>query len=139
MGLTLMIAVVIVYTTSVGASATISRGNVVYDQVKEVSISHTSWKVTYIIDLSVYDNLFQESFKHLSTVATEIWDIMNDQHSVSQLTAGVDFGPQYRMIYKRIQQVNSTKDRLLETLDEYKSLRPRTERSLLPFVGEVYR
>ena len=136
--LPLMIAVVTLYITPAEAASTISRGNVVFDQVKEVSISHTSWKVTYIIDLSVYDNLFQESFKHLSTVATELWDIMNAQHSVSQLTAGVDFGPQYRMIYKRLQQVNDTKDRLMETLEEYKSLRPRTERSLLPFVGEIY-
>ena len=123
----------------VRAGSTVTRGNVVFDRVKEVSISHTSWKVTYVVDLGIYDDLFEESFQHLGTVAAEVWRIIEaNQNETKDHEGPLNFGPQYNMLYRRLQQVNGTKDRLLATLEEYKSLRPRSERALLPFIGSIY-
>ena len=125
-----------------GAPSTVARGNVVFNHIKEVSISHTSWKLTYIIDLSVYDDLFSKSFKHLEKVATEVWGLIEKETNRNgSEDTGLSFDPQYRTLYRRLQQVNHTKDALLETLNEYKSLRPRSDRrkrAVASFVGSWY-
>ena len=125
-----------------GVPSTVARGNVVFNHIKEVSISHTSWKLTYVIDLSVYDNLFDQSFKHLEKVAAEVWGLIKKETNRNGSDdTGLSFDPQYQTLYRRLQQVNHTKDALLETLNEYKSLRPRSDRrkrSFLPFVGDIY-
>ena len=140
-GLLATVTTVCFYAAEVhGVPSTVARGNVVFNHVKEVSISHTSWKLTYVIDLSVYDNLFATSFKHLEKVAAEVW-VLKETNRNNESDIGFSFDPQYRALYRRLQRVNQTKDALLETLNEYKSLRPRVDRrrrSFLPFVGNLY-
>ena len=109
-----------------------ARGNIIFDKVKEISISRASWKVTYIIDMTVYDNLFEKSFQHLDKAATEVWRLIQ-----TATDERINFDPQYRMLHRQLEQINITKNQLLDTLDEYKSLRPRHERSLLGFGGDI--
>ena len=114
-------------------TTTTTRGNVVFDKIKEITISQASWKVTYVVDLGVYDSLFKDSYVHLSTAAEQVWDLIGKSKNESYF----NFDNQYKMLARRLEQVNNTKNRLVETLEEYKSLRPRQERALLGFLGDA--
>lgn len=125
----LLIATTWLLETSQGV---VTQGSIAFDRVKEISISHSYWRVTYVIDLSVYDDLFEKSFKYVGTTAAAVWKIITLNNLNKDL---VNFNPQYKLLHDQMVHMNDTKDRLMATLDEYKSLRMRSQRAIVPVIG----
>ena len=110
----------------------VTRGNVVFNKVSEVTVSRSYWKVTFILDLSVYDGIFDESFAYINKAASTTWDVITHHENYKD----VDFNHHYTAVHEQIKHLNETRSRYVKMFENYKTLSSRGKRSLIPFLGE---
>ena len=99
--------------------------------MSEVSISHSFWKISLIVDLLPYKQLLMGSIRDLRTV-TKLTFRTIQEHSPSFTSTHIGH---FNDINNAVAHLNKTRRKLEETFKSYTLLR-RRKRGLFNFLGE---
>ena len=113
--------------------------NVIFDKISEVSITRATWTITFILDLTSYDGLFQSCNEYLNDISTVVHNALLHQGGTSSsptLTPGRYQKP-ILAIHEELAELNATRDRFYSTYIRYKAIHSRQKRSLIPVIGDL--
>ena len=108
--------------------------NLIFDPIAEVSVSRASWKLTYILELEIYDNLFRECQVYLQNMTDLSFKIMN---RYMDLKNGTGMDMPFASLHYHIQHLNESKMTFFDAYRNYKALHSREKRALIPFIGDI--
>lgn len=109
------------------------RNNVVYRKINDVTTTRSTWTVTMVIDLDPYTALLNKLAKSIKeTRSTIVHVIARNPPGRSAIVND------FRSLMTELSTLEKTQFELLERFLEYHSLKPRTKRSLLPFIGKAF-
>ena len=115
--------------------------NVIFHKQAEVSLSQTDWKLTLVVDLNVYQNLFHKTLSYISRVEEATWDTAQKHLSDSQ----AEYAKHFMHLRNEVQLINNITDKIKAKFDSYNSLNTvndshnrRFRRGLFNFMGSIY-
>ena len=121
------IAMVLTQTTS----KIILRKNLVINEIAEISVAHSSWKISLIIDTIPYKKLLMASLRDLRLVSKlTLKTINNNSGSFSSAHIG-----HFNDINNAVVHLNKTRRNLETTFKSYTLLK-RRKRGLFNFIGD---
>lgn len=88
-------------TTSL--SELITHNNVIFHKNSEITISRHSWKLCYVIDLSIYDIIFGDSLSYINVAINQTNRIINTH---KQNSYNYDFSGHYVNLLNKLINLN---------------------------------
>lgn len=120
----------LIMTTQTTSKLSIHK-NIIINQIKDISVSHSTWRISLIVDLIPYKKLMMSSLRDLRLVSKLTLKTI-DNNSGSFTSAHIDH---FKDIADSIAHLNKTRTNLENTLRNYTLLRKR--RAIFGFVGEA--
>ena len=108
--------------------------NVVFDKIAEVSIARATWRITFVLDLAVYDHLFDEVSTYIDEVAATTNRTIYNQLNV---TENMDWMSPFHALQDQLQHLNDTKQDFYRTFKNYQTLHQRRRRAIIPVVSDL--
>ena len=122
------------------SSALFMKENVFFLKTNEVALSRSSWRLTMVADLGVYDDFFDRTLNYIQRVDQAAWDSYR-----KFVKSNVDYGHHFNTLRQELTFINRTRERLFDKFSSYHLLHDtknkipsRRKKALLPFVGSVY-
>ena len=121
-------------------SSLILKENVFFLKTKEVALSRSSWKLTMVADLDVYDDFFKETVSYIQRV-NEAALITHSKF----VKTNIDYGHHFSTLRQELFYINRTRQQILDKFMGYNLLHnkkgnnpDRNKRALLPFMGSIF-
>ena len=108
-----------------GESELITRNNIIFDRNSEITLSRNSWKLCYVIDLAIYDVIFGDSLDYINLAENMTTRIITTHKSRA---VNIDFTSHYVNLRRKLTDLNSTRERLVDSFNNYKTLQKRQPR-----------
>ena len=108
--------------------------NVIFDPIAEVSVSRASWKISYVLEMNVYDQLYRDYNQYIKDVSDISFEVMN---RYLDLRNGSKYAMPFSTLSFQVQHLNQSKERFFESYNSYKALHSRKKRALIPFIGDI--
>ena len=106
--------------------------NALFTPMSEVSVSRSNWKLTFVIDLYSYEEMFRNSDNALKNIFTISQELLSHTSQINE-TLTIPF----TTLYEQIKHLNTSRNTFLELYNNYKSLHNRQRRALIPFIGDL--
>ena len=113
------------------------RENVVFSKLAEVSLSSTSWKLSLLVKLDVYQNIFSDFQDHLSKIDSVLKGTIKT-HRKNRIHT---FQGYYADLNSELIHINNTRKSIVKKFETFRSLHNgsnRQKRALVPFIGKIY-
>lgn len=122
---------------STSSVAFLVRENVIFSKITEVSLSTASWKLSLLVDLNAYQNIFSKFLDHL----TKIDAVLKNTMSTYRRNKVNTFQGYYSDLKSELVHINKTRKGIVEKFESFRSLHNadnRRKRALVPFIGKIY-
>ena len=136
-----ILGMVILPWLMVTTSALHLKENVIFNKVKEVSLSRSSWKLTMIVDLDAYDLYFVKTLNYIK----ELEEKISTTYKKFEDGGHVQLTSHFLALRDELKLINNTREKIKGRFDNYRALHVvskrsvlRKKRALLPFVGSIY-
>ena len=112
----------------------LTRQNVLFEKVSEVTISRSSWKATLIIDLKPYQDMLDSSLKYLTEVAQVTYDTILNHGDPTR----PKFTKTFSTLNEQLNHLKLTRKRIQQVFEGFKSIRHRNKRAIIPGVSKLF-